>query len=107
MWPDQRLLKMFRIEVPILLAPMAGPGHWELAAAVTGAGGLGALPCAMLSREQARAEWDEIRKATAGPMNLNFFCHTPPVADAQREAAWRKRLEKYYRELSVASVAAG
>src|SRR6185295_11728647 len=87
----------------ILLAPMAGPGHWELAAAVTGAGGLGSLPCAMLSKEQVRAEWGEIRKLTARPVNLNFFCHTPPVADAGREAAWRKRLEKYYQELAIAS----
>ena len=103
MWPDERVLKMFGIEVPILLAPMAGPGHWELAAAVSGAAGLGALPCAMLSAEQVRAEWGMIRKSTAGAVNLNFFCHTPPVPDPHREAAWRKLLEGYYQELSVPS----
>ncbi len=105
MRPDDRLLKMFGSELPILLAPMAGPGHWELAAAVSGVGGLGALPCAMLTAEQVRTEWGMIRKSTAGAVNLNFFCHTPPVPDARREAGWRQLLERYYQELSVPSEA--
>jgi nitronate monooxygenase len=107
MRPDQRSLEMFDIELPILLAPMAGPGHWELAAAVTQAAGLGALPCAMLNADQIRAEWGMIRKATSGPVNLNFFCHTPPVSDPQCQAAWRERLEKYYRELAIQSKGGG
>ena len=98
---------MFDIELPILLAPMAGPGHWELAAAVTQAGGLGALPCAMLTPDQIRSEWELIRKATPGPLNLNFFCHTPPVPDPPRQASWRARLDRYYKELSITSEGAG
>jgi nitronate monooxygenase len=45
-WPDRRLLDLFGIEVPIIQAPMAGPGTPELAIAVSDAGGLGSLPCA-------------------------------------------------------------
>jgi nitronate monooxygenase len=39
--PDRRLLDLFGIEVPIIQAPMAGPGTPELAIAVSDAGELG------------------------------------------------------------------
>ena len=59
-----------------------------LAIAVSTAGGLGSLPCAMLSTDEVRAEVAAIRAATAGPFNLNLFCHQPPVPDPARLAAW-------------------
>jgi NAD(P)H-dependent flavin oxidoreductase YrpB (nitropropane dioxygenase family) len=40
-WPDRRFLDLFGLEVPIIQAPMAGPGTPELAIAVSDAGGLG------------------------------------------------------------------
>jgi len=101
MWHDRRILDLFGIEVPILLGPMAGPGQSGLAVAVSEAGGLGALPCALLDLATARRELDTIRAATNRPINLNFFCHTPPKADEAREAAWRERLSPYYRELGI------
>ncbi len=55
----------------------------------------------MLSAEQMRAELTAIRAGTDRPFNVNFFCHTPPVPNAEREAIWRKRLEPYYRELGI------
>jgi nitronate monooxygenase len=100
-WPDRRILDLFGIEVPICLAPMAGPGTPQLAIAVSEAGGLGALPCAMLSLDQAREALDVIRRATSRPINVNFFCHTPPTADASRESTWRARLAPYYKELGL------
>ena len=39
MWPDNRILDLFGIEVPILQAPMAGSSGAELAVAVSTAGG--------------------------------------------------------------------
>ncbi|MDQ6436183.1 nitronate monooxygenase [Mesorhizobium sp. LHD-90] len=101
MWPDRRILELFDIDVPILLAPMAGPVLADMAVAVANAGGLGALPCAMLNLDQARAELEKIRLATNAPINLNFFCHTPPVFDEAREKAWRERLKPYYEEFGV------
>lgn len=62
-WPDRRLLELFGISLPIIQAPMAGPGTAELAMAVSDAGGLGSLPCAQLSVEQVRAALDRIRLA--------------------------------------------
>src|SRR4051812_44352471 len=53
-WPERRVLDLFGIELPIILAPMAGPGTPQLAIAVSEAGGLGSLACAMLSVAQAR-----------------------------------------------------
>ncbi len=101
MWPDRRLLDLFNIEVPIVQAPMAGSMDWELVAAVSGAGGLGSLPCAMLNPAQLREQVGKIRDNTRNPINVNFFCHTPPVPNDACEAGWRERLAPYYRELAI------
>jgi nitronate monooxygenase len=96
MWPDRRLLDLFRIEVPIVQAPMAGANGSALAIAVSEAGGLGSLPCAMLDAAKTRAEIGVIRQRTAKPINVNFFCHEPPAPDPQRDAAWKARLKAFY-----------
>jgi len=101
MWTDRRLLDLFKIEHPILLAPMAGSMDWELAAEAAEGGACGALPCAMLSPAQVREQFGKIRARTPKPINLGFFCHTPPVPNNAREDAWRERLKPYYRELAV------
>jgi len=80
---------------------MAGSVDWELVAAVSGAGGLGSLPCAMFGPAQVREQVDKIHGRTRNPINLNFFCHTPPVPNNARETAWRERLAPYYRELAI------
>ena len=72
-----------------------------MAIAVSEAGGLGSLPCAMLSAEEARAELRLVRRATSKPINVNFFCHRPPDADPTREEAWRRKLSRYYAELGL------
>jgi nitronate monooxygenase len=101
MWPDNRILDLFEIQLPIIQAPMAGPVFADMVVAVSEAGGLGSLPCALLSGEQTRAEVEAIRRQTMRPINLNFFCHTPPRSDANREALWRQRLERYYLALGL------
>jgi nitronate monooxygenase len=101
MWPDRRLIELFKIELPIVQAPVAGAMDWELAAAAAQAGALGSLPCAMLNAAQVREQMAKIRGRTKKPINLNFFCHTPPVLSNAREARWRERLVPYYRELGI------
>jgi nitronate monooxygenase len=95
--------------LPIIQAPMAGSQGSALAIAVSNAGGLGSLPCAMLTLEAMRKELEAIRAGTRAPYNVNFFCHTPPAADPQREAAWRAALAPYYAEYGIdpAAIAAG
>ena len=102
-------MDLFNTRWPIIQAPMAGAQVSALAIAVSKAGGLGSLPCAMLSPEAMQKELSAIRAATDRPYNVNFFVHTSPVPDARREAAWRERLAPYYREYGIdpASIPAG
>lgn len=97
------------IALPILQAPMAGVQDHRLAVAVSEAGGLGALPAAMLTLAALRVELQALRAATSRPFNVNFFCHVQPVPDAQREAAWRQALAPFYAEAGIdaATIAAG
>src|SRR3954464_409782 len=89
------------IQLPVIQAPMAGVQDSALAIAVSNAGGLGSLPCAMLNGEQLRAEIAAIQAGTSSPFNVNFFCHTPPAPNPEREKRWREALDPYYRELGI------
>ncbi len=101
MWPDRRLLDLIGIDLPIIQAPLAGANGSAMVIAVSEAGGLGSLPCAMLDAAKARAEIAAIRQHTTKPLNVNFFCHTPPQPDPDRDAAWKERLAGYYTELGL------
>ena len=95
------LQQLLGIELPIIQAPMAGVQGSVLAAAVSNAGGLGSLPCAMLSLDAIRNEVAAIKALTSMPFNVNFFCHTPPTPSAAREAAWRASLAPYFKEYRI------
>ena len=89
------------IELPIIQAPMAGVQTSALAIAVSNAGGLGSLPCAMLTAESMRKELEALHAGTSRPYNVNFFCHTPPQPSAEREKAWRAALAPYFKEFGI------
>jgi nitronate monooxygenase len=95
------LQELLGSELPIIQAPMAGSQGSALAIAVSEAGGIGSLPCALLSFDGMLNELRAIRAGTPKPFNVNFFCHTPPAADAVREAAWSAALAPYYTELGI------
>jgi nitronate monooxygenase len=101
MWPDRRLLDLFKIDVPIVQAPMAGVQDVDVMIGAAEGGALGSLPCAMISAEKAREQVQIFRQRVSAPLNMNFFCHTPVEADAAKEAGWRKRLTPYYQELGL------
>lgn len=88
-------------DLPIIQAPMAGAQGSDMAIAVSNAGGLGSLPCAMLSTEAMRTELAKIQEGTAQPYNVNFFAHRRPVYDEAREMAWRGLLRRYFIELGL------
>ncbi|APW36860.1 2-nitropropane dioxygenase [Rhodoferax koreense] len=94
---------LFGTRLPILQAPMAGVQGSALAIAVGQAGGLGALPAAMLSLDVLREELARIQAGTDAPYNVNFFCHTPPTPDAARDEAWRVALQPYYDEAGLSA----
>ncbi len=96
-----KLQGLLGIELPIIQAPMAGVQGSALAVAVSNAGGLGSLPCAMLSPDAMRKELAAITRQTRKLFNVNFFCHVPPKPDPEREAAWQQVLAPYYKEFGV------
>ena len=96
-----RLRDLLGTELPIVQAPMAGVQASALAIAVSNAGGLGSLPCAMLGPDALRDELAKLSAGTTRPFNVNFFCHVPPVPDPAHEAAWRAALAPYYREFGI------
>lgn len=95
------LQQLLGVGLPIIQAPMAGVQGSALAVAVSNAGGLGSLPCALLTLEAMRAELAEIKARTDKPFNVNFFCHPQPVPNPEREASWRAALAPFYRELGI------
>jgi nitronate monooxygenase len=103
------LQELLGIELPIIQAPMAGVQGSALAVAVSNAGGLGSLPCAMLGPDAMRGELAAIKAQTPRPFNVNFFCHAPPAFSAQREAVWRAALSPYYEAFGIdtSAIAAG
>jgi nitronate monooxygenase len=101
MWPDRRVLELFKTEFPIVQAPMAGAMDADLVIAAAQGGALGSLPCAMLSVEKAREQVQIIRQRVSAPVNMNFSCQTAATADVGRETAWKQRLAPYYRELGL------
>lgn len=103
------LTALLGTQIPLIQAPMAGVQGSALAAAVCQAGGLGSIPCAMLTLDGMRAELGALKQATDKPFNVNFFCHTPPTPDADREDLWRKSLAPYYAEFGIdpSSISAG
>ncbi|MGZ5101113.1 MAG: NAD(P)H-dependent flavin oxidoreductase [Usitatibacter sp.] len=96
-----RLRSLLGIELPLVQAPMAGVQGSALAIAVCNAGGLGSLPCAMLTPQSLRSELLAIKAGTTRPFNVNFFVHSPPTPSEEREAAWRTALAPYYREFGI------
>jgi nitronate monooxygenase len=101
MWPDRRLLDLFKTELPIVLAPMAGVMDADLVIAAAQGGALGSLPCAMLTVEKAREQINIIRQRVSAPVNMNFFCHKAADSDPAREAGWKQLLASYYKELGL------
>jgi len=97
------------VELPVIQAPMAGVQGAAMAVAVSNAGALGSLPCAMLGHDAVRTELAALMAGTQRPYNVNFFCHQVPEPDARREASWRSALSPYYSEHGIdpASVPSG
>ena len=93
--------KTLGLSAPILQSPMAGSQDHRLAAAVSNAGGLGALPAATLTSQQLENELKALQAATSNPFNVNFFCHPTPVENPHRLKRWHEALADYYLEMGL------
>lgn len=96
-----KITQLFNIDLPVIQAPMAGSQGSPLVIAVCNAGGLGSLPCALLSPDQMRQELQKIVWSTTKPYNVNFFVHKEPTPNEAREAEWRRVLAPYLEEQGI------
>ena len=86
----------------IFQAPMAGVSTPALAAAVSRAGGLGALGLGASTAEGAKAQLSEARALGARRLHANGFCHPAPARDASGERAWIQHFEGAFRDRDAA-----
>jgi hypothetical protein len=81
-WPNNRILDLFGIQLLIIQAPTAGSVWSEMVVAVSEAGGLGSLPCALLSLEQMRTELEGDTPPNQPPNQCEFLLsYAPRVTD--------------------------
>lgn len=87
------MLDLRDLALPVVGAPMAGgPSTPALAAAVSGAGGLGFLAAGYKRADTMAAEIEEVRAATSAPYGVNLFLVEPYEPDAARLDAYRRSL---------------
>lgn len=89
-------------ELPIVGAPMAGTGTPQLAAAISGAGGLGLFPGGYLTGDKLAEGIARVRELTDQPFGVNLFMPTP--VDEERDSA---RLHSYAEALAPVAASAG
>ena len=99
--PSPPWMQRLQMHHPIIQAPMAGTATPALAAAVSEAGGLGSLGIGASSLEQAQQLLQDVRALTPRAININLFCHRPPLTDATREAAWLQYLASHQRHCAA------
>ncbi|MER6172538.1 nitronate monooxygenase [Streptosporangium sp. NPDC001681] len=88
--------------LPIVQAPMAGGASTpELAASVSGAGGLGFLAAGYKTAAQMRQEIERTRELTSRPFGVNVFMPTADEADQAELGAYARAIEGEARRLGT------
>jgi nitronate monooxygenase len=90
-----RFTEMFGCEIPIQLAPMGGVSTPELIAAVTEAGGMGALGAGPMPGPVLASVLEQVRAKTRGPLLVNFLIPLMEI-DAIEIAATRVQCVDFY-----------
>ena len=95
------------LQVPILMAPMAGACPASLAIAVANAGGMGAAGVLMSSPEAIAAWVKEMRQGSNGAFQLNTWIPDPePERNLEKEAAVRAFLSDWGPAVSAEAASA-
>ncbi|ONH68081.1 Nitronate monooxygenase [Cyberlindnera fabianii] len=96
-------LKRFKLQYPIIQAPMAGASTIELASTVTRLGGLGSIPLGSFSENpegivKKMKEYEGlVGTDRSRVVNLNFFAHEEAKRDDKKEGEWIKKYQKIYK----------
>lgn len=95
----QAFVARLNITHPIIQAPMANSSTARMAAAVSAAGGLASIGVGSLTPDKATDAIADFRALSTGSLNVNVFCHRPPVADEAKAAAWLRHLKAEFAPL--------
>ena len=98
--PDS-FLRALSLRLPIVQGPMTGSDTPALAAAVSGAGGLGMLGAGMLSPAAIAEAAAEVRRRTDQPFGINLFVQDTPTPDTDAVAQALAHLAPLYAELGL------
>ncbi len=97
-----KLTERFRLQYPIIQAPLAGGGDTpELVSAVSNAGGLGFIGAAYLTPEQIIETGKAVRARTSRPFGINLFAPLPAPESSRSPESALKRLAPFFAELGV------
>ena len=96
MWSRNALTERLNLKWPILQAPMGSITTPALAAAVSNAGGLGALGMWGFSPEDAERCIAGFRQQSGGGLNVNYPLWPEPKMIAEAIEAMRKHLQPHY-----------
>lgn len=89
-----RICEMLEIEHPIILAGMSPVAEWELAAAVSEAGGLGVLGAAAMTPDEISESVRKIREYTSKPFGVDILLPAATATLADLSADSRESGEK-------------
>jgi len=96
MWARNRLTEMLNLDWPILQAPMGEYTTPELAAAVSTAGGLGALGMWGFSAEEVTNRIAGFRELSKGSLNVNYPLWNDPGDLANIAMPMREKVQQLY-----------
>ena len=86
----------FGLEIPILLAPMAGACPPSLSIAVANAGGMGGCGALLFDPEEMKNWAAAFRSGSSGPFQMNLWIPDPaPRRDPAHETEVRRFLEHW------------
>ena len=76
---ENRIKKLFKIEIPIVQAGMVWCSGWRLASAVSNAGGLGLIGAGSMYPEVLREHIQKCKAATTKPFGINVPLLYPDI----------------------------
>ena len=76
-----RITELFKIDIPIIQAGMIWCSGWELASAVSNAGGLGIIGAGSMYPDVLRSQISKCKKATNKPFAVNLPLLYPSIEE--------------------------
>ena len=102
MWHKTSATELFKINYPILQAPMAGGATTpELVSAVSHTGGLGGVGAGLLDAEQLDQALTTIKQKTDRPFQVNLFTPEANQFDPQKCQKIQQLLKPFFEKLEV------